>query len=226
MSLKKGLLIRKFGAAFFASATVLQFSACAIGDDDLCVDCIYLNGDTVQFDAYYIASSFDTTFYSVELISSPSRFLAQRKLNYIVTGYNERNRSTKKLISESTTGFFEDTTRIWLHPPRVDKFERITQLAPYPEVNLPLRIGDTIRGKITMAFNWGEWNGHSSRYYLAVVDSMARANSNETVYVLNGCGKILNDSSCVEYLFSTTRGFIKASYAYGGKEFFYMEMRP
>jgi|GEM_PF-3424696 len=221
MGVKKGLLIRKFVAA---TAAILQFSACAmLGDAEPCADCIYLNGDTVKFDAFHIGTSSDTTYYTVELITSPSGFLAQRKLNYIVTGYNERNRSTKNLISESTTGFFEDTTRIWLHPPRDDKFEKITQLAPYPEVNLPVRIGDTIKGKITMAFNWGEWNGHSSRYYLAVVDSTAEVNSNETVYTLRGCGTISNDTSCVEYLFSTSRGFVKASYAYKEKEFFYME---
>ena len=48
------------------------------------------------------------------------------------------------------------------------QFKFITQLAPYPEVQLPIIKGDSIKGNINMLGNWGKWSGNSSDFYLYV----------------------------------------------------------
>jgi len=190
-----------------------------------CVHCIYMPNNNSEYTGYYVNEARDTTFYKINLISSSKGFLLQKKLKYIVTRLKDKNATSGDYTSESTTGFTEDSNRIWLHPPRADKFKYITQLAPYPEVLFPMTPGDTIKGKIHMVANWGQWSGKSSEYYLTVADTLLDKRNNETRYILKGCGHILNDISCVEYLFSLSKGFINAHYSFNGKEHFYMELK-
>lgn len=194
--------------------------------ENACFDkkCIYLSGHDATYMGVFIDQSSDSTLYSIQLKTGGGNFLFQKKMKYIV----ERMPSLKhpdKFISESTTGFIENNEGIWLHPPRVDKFKFITQLAPYPEVRFPITPGDSLSGSIHMMGNWGDWTGHSSEFYLHVVTdtSIATIDGLEKAYILKGCGSILEKTSCVTYIFSNTRGFIYAKYENSDLETFEMK---
>lgn len=189
-------------------------------------NCLFALGNTSIYDAYFIQNDSDTTHYIITLKAGSGKFLMQNKLKYIVERPPSEN-NPDHFLSESTTGFIESGNRIWLHPPRVDKFKFITQLAPYPEVNLPLQLGDTITGSIKMVANWDEWTGHSSEYYLTVEadTTVTFMDNKEDGYLLRGCGNILNDTSCVFYIFSLNKGFIYAGYQNNKGETFEMKMR-
>lgn len=175
--------------------------------------CLYLPDSHSLYDAFFVEKYKDTTYYEIQMFTKKSKFLFQNKLKYII----ERTPNTifpERFLSESTTGFIETKERIWLHPPRTAQFKFITQLAPYPEVQLPINIGDSITGNINMLGNWGDWSGKSSEFYLYVEkDSSLVLNGKlDNIYILKGCGSIQSDISCVKYLFSFTYGFIYAVY--------------
>lgn len=188
--------------------------------------CLYLPSSHVFYDAVFVESNKDSTFYKIQMKTSRSNFLFQNKMKYIV----ERTPNLtypENFLAESTTGFIETKERIWLHPPRTAQFKFITQLAPYPEVLLPINIGDSISGKINMFGNWGEWSGKSSEFYLNVVkDTTLTINEKtDTVYILSGCGEILLATSCVKYLFSFIYGFIYADYTNNNGQRFIMKRK-
>ena len=177
-------------------------------------NCVYLPNNQVSFDAFFVDSMADTTRYQIQLITSTHRFLFQNKLKYIVERIPNK-RLPEKFLSESTTGFIESSERIWLHPPRTAQFKFITQLAPYPEVLLPIKVGDSLSGSINMLGNWGDWSGETSKFYLYVEkDSTLMLEKNiEKIYILKGCGEISSEVSCVKYLFSYNYGFVFWDYS-------------
>lgn len=183
--------------------------------------CLYLPNSQTFYSASFIDDNNDTTHYEIQMVTTNGKFFLQNKLKYIV----ERVPNSifpESFLSESTTGFIETEQKIWLHPPRTAQFKFITQLAPYPEVHLPIIKGDSIKGKINMLGNWGEWSGNSSDFYLYVEKdtSLLINNKHENIYILKGCGKILSDISCVKYLFSLDNGFIYADYKNNSDEQF------
>jgi hypothetical protein len=146
------------------------------------------------------------------LESGNSLFLFQNELQYKVRKYKSFRKQDWNFKSESTTGFRENQSGIWLHPPRTDKFKRITQLAPYPQINYPLNEGEKSDGGITMAFNWGDWSGKKT-YYEIMVESVKKSPlSEDTIVTLSGIGTLENDTCSVNFLFSTKDGFYKWDY--------------
>jgi hypothetical protein len=186
--------------------------------------CLYNQGQKSIYQAYYMSPAYDTTWYKIELIAAGESFLFQKKLKYIVERIPNSS-YPEQFISESTTGYLEDFNRVWLHPPRTDLFKWITQLAPYPEILNPMEIGDTIRGSINMLGNWGTWSGHASSFYLTAVKDSVFLNQEQqdSLLVLYGCGVLLENTSCVTYIFSFSNGFISAEYQNDKGEKFVMK---
>ena len=208
----------------FSLLIAFLFSSCS---DSACESCIYKRPDTqFNFEAWLVENdSEDTTHYSVLLESGTSLFLFQNKLNYKVLKFESYKMKESKFKSESVTGFKEDSGYIWLHPPRTDKFKRITQLAPYPQINLPPEIGKVYEGNLNMATNWGDWTGKSSTYKLQIDSSYFEPVINEETYVLSGCGWLESDTCCVRYLFSKTHGFYEWNYTWNDSLTFTMKLK-
>ena len=62
--------------------------------------------------------------------------------------------SEKALLEKSfETGVIEDSSRIFLHPPRKDKFN-ILEYSPFPEINFPLTEGKTWNWDLTVGRFW------------------------------------------------------------------------
>jgi len=67
------------------------------------------------------------------------------------------NRAWKK---QSRTGIIENVEKVWMHPIRDNQFVT-TEVAPFPEVLLPLDIGKKWTGTINIGHGWGNWSNKS-----------------------------------------------------------------
>jgi hypothetical protein len=190
-----------------------------------CDDCIYLPERTQYFKAMHLAENSDTSYYDLKLHTSTSRFMFfQNSLKYELIRYKSYKRDSVEKHIYTTTGFTENNSRIWLHPPRSDKFKFITQLAPFPQIKLPVNFNDTIKGSIRMGSGWDEWKSKSTSYYITPIDSVFDPDLNETVYILYGCGTLENNESCVYRYFSKSKGFIKANYVFNDTAYFFLKL--
>ncbi len=197
---------------------VLLFISCTSKENKL-----YQSEKVWHYEAEY--RSADSLFnYEIQMIPG-GMFLLQQKIKWIVTLPDSISTNEFLFRSESTTGFKENDSKIWLHPPRTHQFKYITQLAPYPQVQFPLTLGDTISGSINMVSNWGEWNGKSSKYWLVLTDKEYSPVYRDTLWVLKGEGVLGKDTASVTHRFSQTQGFISSVYKNNKGEYFEMKLK-
>lgn len=58
--------------------------------------------------------------------------------------------------TETTTGIIETADRVWMHPFRSNQYT-FTEVAPFPEVHLPLSPGQRWSGNLHIHDGWGVW---------------------------------------------------------------------
>ncbi|MEO9870447.1 hypothetical protein [Ekhidna sp.] len=68
-------------------------------------------------------------------------------------------------VKKTTTGIIENENIIWMHPFRQNQYS-FTEVAPFPEVRLPLEHGKTWSGSLNIYEGWGDWaNSTLTNYY-------------------------------------------------------------
>ncbi|RNI29621.1 hypothetical protein EFA69_08670 [Rufibacter immobilis] len=60
------------------------------------------------------------------------------------------------ITTQETTGVIENSEEVWMHPFRSNQFD-FTEVAGFPEVQLPLEIGKTWTSYIHPGKGWGDW---------------------------------------------------------------------
>lgn len=183
---------------------------------------LYQSGKVWYYDAEYRSNNKQFN-YDIRMIPGGIFFL-QQKIKWVVELPDSIKQGEFLFRSESTTGFIENKSKIWLHPPRTHEFKFITQLAPYPQIQFPLIIGDTIKGNITMTNNWGEWNGKSSNYHLVLIEKEYNSALKDTLWVLKGEGVLGKDRASATHWFSKSRGFVESIYENNSGEYFKMKL--
>lgn len=184
---------------------------------------LYQSGKIWNYEAEY--RSVDSLFnYEIQMIPGGS-FLFQQKIKWLVTVPDSLRTEGFLFRSDATTGFIESEEKIWLHPPRTHRFKYITQLAPYPQVQFPLVLGDTIKGSINMVGNWGAWNGKSTSYELVLTSKEYSAMYQDSLWVLQGRGVLEQDTATVTHRFSETKGFVESLYENNRGVYFYMKLK-
>ena len=123
--------------------------------------------------------------------------------------------------SQELTGVIENVEKIWTHPFRSNQYN-FTQVAPFPQVELPLRIGKTWTDKnISLKDGFGDWANMKVISTFEVIDKSEIT----TLY-----GKFPNSwkikavsefplgESELTYWFNAEYGFVKMNYInYGGQ---------
>jgi hypothetical protein len=123
-------------------------------------------------------------------------------------------------INEERTGVIENVEKVWMHPFRANQFT-FTEVAPFPEVEFPLKVGKSWTGQLRIQQGWGDWENTSGNFLYEVVAREAA----ETAYAtLQDCWKIKSrasysfGASYLDYWFHDTLGFVKMDYRnYGGQ---------
>ena len=70
---------------------------------------------------------------------------------------------------KEVTGIIENENRIWMHPFRSNQYA-FTEVAPFPEVALPLEIGKTWGSSLQIYEGWGEWANSTLNKEYEIVD--------------------------------------------------------
>lgn len=195
----------------------ILFASCSSNENKL-----YQSGKVWNYDAEF--RGIDSVFhYQIQMIPGGS-FLFQQKIKWVVSLPDSVKSDTFLFRSESTTGFIEDESKVWLHPPRTHRFKCITQLAPYPQIQFPLVLGEKITGNINMVGNWGSWNGKSTNYELVLTSKEYSSVYQDSLWVLEGVGNLEKDTASVIHLFSETKGFVESTYKNSRGEYFKMKL--
>lgn len=125
-----------------------------------------------------------------------------------------------KWVGEVTEGVIENVEKVWMHPFRFNQYN-FTEVAPFPEIKFPLRIGKTWTGNLQIQEGWGDWENTSVYSEYQVVNK-------ETIITSYGkiknCWKIKSKAkfklgeSTFDYWFQEELGFVKMSYKNYGNQ--------
>ena len=123
-------------------------------------------------------------------------------------------------INNTKTGIIENVEKIWMHPFRSNQFA-FTEVAPFPEIEYPLKVGKTWTGQLRLQEGWGDWENTSGNFSYEIVEQGAV----ETLYGnIDNCWKVKSLSyypfgqSHFDYWFNEKLGFVKMNYRnYGGQ---------
>jgi hypothetical protein len=126
---------------------------------------------------------------------------------------------SKKWVGETSEGVIENIEEIWMHPFRSNQYN-FTEVAPFPEIKLPLRIGKSWTGTLHIQ-GWGDWkNTHKYAEYKVVGKETIETNFGR----IENCWKIESKSefelgeSTFDYWFNKELGFVKMKYKNYGKQ--------
>lgn len=117
-------------------------------------------------------------------------------------------------------GVIENVEEVWMHPFRSNQFN-FTEVAPFPEVRLPLEIGKSWSGGLNIGDGWGDWENKSGSFNYEV----AAKESIKTSYgEIPNCWRINSKAiyefgtSHLDYWFSEHLGFVKMEYINYGSQ--------
>lgn len=124
-------------------------------------------------------------------------------------------------VRESRTGIIENVEQIWMHPFRNNQFSS-TEVAPFPQIRFPLKIGKTWFGGLHIQQGWGDWENTSGNFSY-------RVDKQEDIKIaygnIKGCWFITSESSYpfgkskLNYWFSEQFGFVRMEYQnYAGQK--------
>ena len=161
------------------------------------------NVDTIEF------KSFDERLENYQIISV-------WKISFKIDSGN-----IGKKIVESTTGIVERHSfnffsifglfepKIWIHPPRM-QYMRLTEMVPFPYVELPAEVGDEYDWELTPKEGWGELKGKTVTGKITVDKKIFCGNKavQDSCYVLNAIGKSDIGDFKGKYYFSNKKGFV------------------
>ena len=144
---------------------------------------------------------------------------------------NQQNQLNKGLlgnrwVKQGIEGVIENVKEVWMHPFRYNQFN-FTEVAPFPEVKFPLRIGKTWTGNLNIQEGWGDWENTNGYFVYKVT-----ANEDITTIfgLIENCWKVESKSkydfgqSRFEYWFSEKLGFVKMHYINYGNQTLEIEL--
>jgi len=143
---------------------------------------------------------------------------------------NQEHQLNKGMLSDKWTGetregVIENVEEIWMHPFRSNQFN-FTEVAPFPKIKLPLKIGKSWTGRLRIQ-GWGDWANTRIYSEYEVVDN----EKIETEFgQIENCWKIKSKStfklgeSTFDYWFNEELGFVKMNYKNYGNQILQIEL--
>lgn len=123
-------------------------------------------------------------------------------------------------MDETKTGIIENTERIWMHPFRDNQFS-FTEVAPFPEINKPLKVGNSWTRELQIHDGWGDWSNTTGKSIYKVI---AKESIDTDYGKIENCWKVESESSYpfgksdFLYWYNEDLGFVRMNYRnYGGQ---------
>lgn len=120
-----------------------------------------------------------------------------------------------------TTGIIENVEEIWMHPFRSNQYN-FTQVAPFPQVQLPIKIGKTwTDNNIILNETFGDWSNMKIRSRFEVLSKETietKYGTIEDCYKIESTATFKLGESTLLYWFHPELGFIKMNYTNYGDQ--------
>jgi len=126
---------------------------------------------------------------------------------------HEINLELQNWKGSQSEGVIENAERVWMHPIRVNQY-KFTQVAPYPDVRLPLEKGKAWESNALIFNGWGEWNHlKTTSKYKVIGKTPYELNSTEIdCWVVESTLNSSIGNSTLTALFNEEYGFVKMVY--------------
>jgi len=131
-----------------------------------------------------------------------------------------------KWAGEVREGIIENVEYIWMHPFRFNQYN-FTEVAPFPEVKLPLKIGKSWTGTLHIQEGWGDWEDtHKYSEYKVIDRESIKTNLGqlENCWKIESKAKIELGESTFDYWFHEEFGFVKMDYKNYGNQTLQIEL--
>lgn len=118
---------------------------------------------------------------------------------------------------ETKTGIQENVTTVWTHPFRSNQYV-LTEVAPFPSVRLPLKVGNDWVSHLSIGEGWGPWENTTGYSQYEVVSKeevfLKGLNTSLSCFKIKASEKFDFGTSYLTYYFSHKYGFVKESYQF------------
>ncbi len=191
---------------------------------------IFRKGISYRYSAQYIDTQGNTISDNfVEIQPSGERWSMQPELQDVVNlkfGYTEEEKATVlanpvnktydlagRWTDETMEGVIENEREIWMHPIRHNQYI-FTEVAPFPEVKLPLEVGKTWEGGIGGLGGWGDWDDTTirSNYTVKEKKTIQLPIGAVECWVIEATSTFELGESKATFHFSEDFGFVKMDY--------------
>lgn len=158
-------------------------------------------------------------FNDTNAVRKYSMTILEGKVNGDQTPILYKYYQNKNVCTQSVTGLIQNSSEIWIHPPR-DKGFRILEIDPFIHIKFPLEEGTTWRTELSVGGQWGDkrwetWDGN--------IEFKTKYTNNGEKKIITKLGELLcfeieavskssiGQSSSLMY-FNTDYGFVKIKY--------------
>ncbi len=162
----------------------------------------------------------------IKLIPSGERiqFAPERqdRVTYIYENYKEDsiklashtlNPTYQRWVNKAEEGIIENVEKVWIHPMRHNQY-KFTEVAPFPEIELPLEIGKQWESTLNINNFFGEWANSSgvSEYEVIKRDSFTLKSGQIECWKIKSKSKFPFGISYLNYKFNKDYGFVELNY--------------
>ncbi len=188
---------------------------------------IFKKGKVYHYKAFYLGSNNDTLSNSfVNIRATGLRWDQQPesqdliyyefldyKADSIKLSNHKINKEFQIWTDNSATGVTENIEQVWMHPIRNNQY-KFTEVAPFPEVHLPLKKGEKWERIVNIGKGWGEWDGQTvkSKYKISGRATYLLEGSEISCWVIKSVAKCSSGKSKLLTLFNEEYGFVKMEY--------------
>ena len=122
---------------------------------------------------------------------------------------------TLGIVSSDTTGYIENETRLFLHPPRHQHYT-IIELAPFPEIDLPLEKSKEYQRILFTSTGWGEYSQLKIKNKYLIKGSHEIEWNNKLINVWDIQSKSHSEvgTSAADFVFNNQLGYIEIDYRF------------
>ena len=127
----------------------------------------------------------------------------------------------RKWQNQETTGIIENVEEIWTHPFRSNQYN-FTQVAPFPQIELPLEIGKKWSdNKISLREGFGDWNNMKVKSEFEVIenrDIQTEYGGFKNSWKIKAISTFPLGQSELVYWYQKNYGFVKLEYVNYGNQ--------
>jgi len=122
-----------------------------------------------------------------------------------------RNQYSLGWLHSDTTGFIDNETKVWIHPPRHNQYT-LTETAPFPDVRKNLNAGDSYSSILFVGQGFGELTGKKIKSTYTI--SKIRQKKDDIIWTIQSNSVFDNKTNYCKFIYSNKKGFVSIAYKF------------